>query len=156
MPSWTAPTVEQVAAWVPSRTNDDFNNRQNTFNENTQPTGTQAASLIDMAKSHIEAQVGSDLCDAIVQSKPQGVTALYAAMLIELTYFPEQIRANQSPYPELKNLYDSQLEQLRSDVSEECGDVPGSEPGAEAGGGAQSPEWDFDVSTVPLGRELPW
>lgn len=156
MSEWEAPEVWQVAGYLPTRTKNDFSAVQRddegrrTFNETTEPTADEVAQQIGSAKTIIESDVGTTFCNvddaATFPAKAAELTALYAAMLVELGFFPEQVQRNQSPYPQLKVLYDEKREQLRGEIDEVCGDVPGPDPGAESGPDVQMPQYGgFEV-----------
>jgi hypothetical protein len=124
-----------------------------TFNEDTIPDEDEVAFLITDAKNDMESEFGTEICDAAEEAREQATsaTALYAAMLVELTYFPEQVKTGQSPYPMLKELHDTRVARLRQEIEEQCGDVPGG--GDEgAGGGSRKPDYAYpkDVSNVGL------
>jgi len=153
----TAPTTAEVAAWVPTRTT-VLGNRQNDFTADTEPTGDQVDILAAAAASHVDSQIGdiTECSEYQNLGEPTAVAALYTAMLVELTYFPEQVGTNRSPYAQLKELWDERLEQLREAIEEICGDVPGDTGEEGEGGGFQTPAWYFDSPLTPLGKRSVW
>ena len=109
-----APTIDEVAALIPSRAR-AANGRISTFDETTQPTGDQVQSIIDRSGDKLEAKFGEPV-DAL-KASAKDVIALRAAMLVELTYFADQIRADRSPYQELKQLYEEAVTDFLADRS---------------------------------------
>ena len=55
------------------------------------------------------------------------LTILWTAMLIETSYFPEQVRADKSAWPEYKQMYDDILQWFR-DANQACLDAGGDTP----------------------------
>lgn len=109
------PRVEDVAALVRARTKPtDGQVPLGTFNETTYPTGEQVESLITQAVLEVDARIGT--VGPTLRARAGNVAALYAAMLVELSYFPEQIDTDQSPYDRLKELYDQALAGLLAAV----------------------------------------
>jgi hypothetical protein len=118
-----APTLDEVAALVPSRAKGQYG-RATTFDETTQPTGDQVQTIIDRSASKVFSKVG-DPPDALLEDAKE-IVALRAAMLVELTYFGDQIRADRSPYGELKALYEEAVKDYLADRAQLGGDE---EPG---------------------------
>lgn len=105
------PLVGDVAALIRTRTKPrDGQEYLGTFNENTTPTADQVESLISQAVGAVDGTVGP-VSDAL-EARAGNVAAIYAAMLVELSYFPEQIDTDRSPYEKLKELYDQALSGL--------------------------------------------
>lgn len=120
------PTSSDVAAILRARTKDSHGVEQGDWTSDTRPTGPEVDVLIAQAADFVAAAVGGvpDRC----ASAASAATLLRAAMLVELSYFPEQVRSDRSPYPELKELYDTALESARTCVTS------GGESGSSAGG----------------------
>jgi len=118
-----APTIAEVAATVPSRPKGQYG-RVTTFDETTQPTGDQVQAIIDGCAAKLEGKFGAPP-DALVASAKE-VVKLRAAMLVELSFFGDQIRADRSPYGELKTLYEEAVADYMADRSLLGGDeTPG-------------------------------
>ena len=113
--SWI-PTLADVGSLVLARTRDDNGNVLGTFTDDTQPTDDQVRALIQKAVDDVMPLIGTDIPEILVQ-EAQNVTALKAAMYIELTYFANEVAQNRSAYPELKALYDEKLAYLAQAVS---------------------------------------
>lgn len=103
------PSVDAVAALLRARTKDDSNNEVGTFNDGTRPTAAQVESLIDHATRTVLAAVPIGAPAAEYGDAVRALAAIRAAMLVELSYFPEQISGDNSAYAELKRLYDDGL-----------------------------------------------
>jgi hypothetical protein len=109
------PTIADIAVLVPARTVDRFGNRLGTFTAETRPTAIEVQRIIVKATAQVGAKAvvtSESGPDVILQARH--LSALYGAMLVELTYFPEQIGSGRSPYPEYKDLYDNGIEALAS------------------------------------------
>jgi hypothetical protein len=112
-----APAVADVAALIRARTKDDAMNELGTFTTATRPTAAEVAGYIVQAVDAVVIRVGA-VRDAL-KPRAQELAALYAAMLIELSYWPEQIRENRSPYDSLKALFDEGMAALYGAVIDE-------------------------------------
>lgn len=146
---WT-PALADVGALLRARTKDTNGNELGTFTADTRPTADEVTNLINKAVSRLAGRIGTDPCNAELVEDAQGVAGLYAAMLVELSYFPEQIKTGQSPYTQLKELYDDDVKSLIANVGEQCG---GS---TVEGGGGQSPTYDFEKPVAPIGFGVNW
>jgi len=122
---WVA-TPEDVAAILRARTKDDTGRELGVWSDSTRPTLPEVQQLIDLAAAQIAGPSGpGDRCAPICRA----AIAYQAACLIELSYFPEQVRSDRSPYSELKDLLDQTLEALTACV--EGGASGGSQGGGE-------------------------
>jgi len=99
------PAVADVGALLRARTKDSNGNELGTFTASTRPTGDEAALLIQQAADDILAATGVLIPDAVA-GVARSMAVYRAAMLIELSYWPEQVAANKSPYAAYKALYD--------------------------------------------------
>jgi hypothetical protein len=104
------PQVEDVAALLPRRTIDSNSNEIGTFTDDTSVTAVQVAAIIDQAVLAVGTRLPASLTPKDTNTA-RWLTTLYAAMLVELTYFSEQI-PEQSPYEQYKELFDGGLESL--------------------------------------------
>ena len=118
------PTVQIVADQIVSRTKDKYGNEIGTFNSNTRPTDTQVTRLIDEHIGDVANVIGSEIPQELWEDA-QAVVAERVAMAIELTYFPEQVNTDRSPYKMLKEQYEEDLARLDKevDVMAEGGDI---------------------------------
>lgn len=129
------PTVGDVGTLLRARTRDSNGVEQGRFTADTRPTADQAESIIDMATSQVQGQLPAGTVPTSYWSAVSELIAIDAAMLIELSYFPEQIRSNNSAYPEYKDMYSEKLARLIERIDEE-----GVDPGVIISEGA--PQWD--------------
>lgn len=130
-----------VGAVLRARTKDVNGNELGAFTPDTRPTGTQVDAMVADARFAVEARVGvvpDELADA-----GRRVVALGAALLVELSFFPEQVATGRSPYDQLRALYEQRLEALATAIGElgAGGDVG---PGDDAG----VPRWSFDERSL--------
>jgi hypothetical protein len=129
------PTVTDVATLLRTRTVDRQGNEGGTFTSDTRPTAAQVAEIIKQAALDLSAQIGPDIPDDLIP-EARRIVAIRAAMLVELTYFPEQVAASRSPYAEYRQLWldaigtSSNPGQFVLTVrAEEEGDTPGATSG---------------------------
>lgn len=127
-PDWT-PLVADVGAILRARTKDTNGTELGTFTVNTRPTAVETQALINSALSDVLARTGP--IPAALVDFARRVVTFGGALLVELSYYPEQIRSGRSPYPELKEWYDSALERLVLAVTDvnSGGDVGGDDTG---------------------------
>lgn len=103
------PLVREVAQWIRTRTVGTMSSTEHgTFTADTRPKYQEALAVIDQAMEKIEGKLGPTVPAELVGSA-KNVVALRAAMEIELSFFGNQLRADRSPYNELKKLYDEAL-----------------------------------------------
>lgn len=113
------PNVAAVAGFIRARTRTRGGTVAGTFNPaaatgsptETIPTAEGVEVEIQNALGKISGKLGPDVVVGY-QDDARRITALYAAMLIELTYWPEQINTGRSTYPQLKELFDEDWEEL--------------------------------------------
>lgn len=129
------PTVQDVANLIRARTKDDFGNESGTFTEDTRPTSLQVDSHIDAAMALVCTRlpaldrIAPNLLPAVAQ-----LVAYRAALRVEKSYFPEQVRSDRSAYDQLRQEYLDDLEALLEAV--------------KGGGG----EWlESDIAMIPVG-----
>lgn len=140
-PTFT-PSIGSVGALLHARTKDTNGNELGTFTSETRPTNTQVAQIIGTAVHN----VGTALKGTIpAEWLPEAaeIAALKAAMLVELSFFPEQIRTGRSPYTEYKDLYDQKIQLIQEALL-----VAEPDPGQPSQG---EPQWFFHPDRVPIG-----
>jgi hypothetical protein len=140
------PTTSDVAAILRSRTQDEFDNEIGEFTDSTRPTGDEVEALIAQAASMVLSRTGSlsELPCARaddVRSSARYLISIQTAMLIELGYFPEQVNTDRSPYEHMRDLFNTNFDELLRAV-DSC------RAGDESGGG----ESDADVPAPPSFR----
>lgn len=106
-----APTVAEVAAYIRARTKDPNGVELGTFTADTRPTDAEVTTIIQNAAGKVAARFG-DTVAAPLAFAAREVVALRAAMIVELSFFGDQIQAGRSPYTELKDLYEENYQQL--------------------------------------------
>jgi hypothetical protein len=140
--SW-APAVQDIADLLWARTKDTGGN-EGEFNENTRPTATQVQRLIGRAVRRVASAIGIDPCTGDLREDARAAAALYAAMLVEQSYFPEQTRNEGSSFASLNSLWKDAIRTLTEAVGERCGGGDGS----AVGGTGQMPSSNFDDRTI--------
>lgn len=121
LPPW-APAVADVAALVRSRLKLKGGTRVTNFTEDTIPKASEVQDLVEKASRKVVSKVGFTLTSMDKEQDARQNAALYAAMLVELNYFAEQIDTDRSSYNEMKALWD----EWTKDVEE--GDIKGDDP----------------------------
>lgn len=106
LPSW-APQVSDVAIHTLARTRLPNGTLAGTFNSQTTPTDTQVSLLIQKAVRLLAPRLG-DVPDALADSA-QVLAELRAAMMVERSYFAEQVGDSMSPYNDLAAEYKEAL-----------------------------------------------
>lgn len=159
------PTVTDVANLLRARTQAKGGRETGTFSANTRPTADEVDGMIDEAlndvlgKVHTTEQMTAMGVDAVeveaYEQRIRGAVKLYAAVLIETSYFPEQIRTGQSAADVYKALYESRIKALIAEG--ETGEVQGE--GGEGSGGDSSGHafWGFPddhVAQIGLGTRF--
>jgi hypothetical protein len=125
-PDWL-PTSSDVAALLRARTKDDTGRELGDWSDETRPTASEVDALIAQTADYVAAAIGG-VPDRCAGAASQAVL-LRTAMLVELSYFPEQVRSDRSPYPELKELADTALDSARTCVA--SGGAAGTTEGGE-------------------------
>jgi hypothetical protein len=88
------PTVQMVADLLRTRTVSEGGNSEDIFNDSTYPTADQVERLIDQATNAIFTQLPNSVAEPWTPAG-QHLAALYAAILIEASYFREQLTDDQ-------------------------------------------------------------
>jgi hypothetical protein len=142
------PTIRQVALHIRQRTiTRNTNEFRGTFAHDTLPTEDEAAEAIDTARDDVLTDVGAlptGLQPEAVNAV-RSLIALRAAMIIERSYYGEQVGANKSPYPALERDYLARLPRVIEAIAEAetvppgeivPGDPLGADPNTGTGGGS--------------------
>jgi hypothetical protein len=127
-------TPEEVAALIHARVKDTSGNILPSFTGETRPTVGQVEDLIAKSVARVRDRLGGEIADVLALSARE-LVAIRVAMLVELSYFGDQIQAGRSPYDELKALHDdawAALLEARKDL-DASGQPGGSEGDASAG-----------------------
>lgn len=115
------PSVDDVAAYIRARTKVPGGKEVGTFTDETRPTATQVEALIDEAVDHVSAGIGGTPCNESLERSANAAAAMYAAILVETSYFPETSSNAGSSAVRLEALFDKRMETLEAAVSEQCG-----------------------------------
>ena len=150
VPAWQ-PSVADVAALIRARTRISGGELAMTFNDETKPTGVEVERLIAQAVRRVATSIGSDPCNSDLEQDAQYAAALYAAMLVEQSYYPEQTTREQSSFKSLQSLWKETIETLVERVNLDCGGgaVDGEDGGeSEVGSDSRSPRAGFDAREI--------
>lgn len=149
------PAVWEVAAYVRARTKDTSGGEAGTFTFATSPTDTEVRDIIRVAAGKVASRFGTTVAASLALAARE-VVALRAAMLVELTFFGDQIQAGRSPYTELKELYEqayTDLLEARKDLGADA--LAGTGDDLSAAGLPASAYPAVTLCHVP-GSESPW
>lgn len=123
-PDEIMPTPDDVAALLRARTKDANGVELGAFTSATRPNDDEVEALVLTAYGDVTSQTGTHLSSrAIVAAR--SMVALRAAMLVELSYFPEQVRSDRSAYEHYARLYDDGMKSLLGVVADNAGDGGG-------------------------------
>lgn len=127
-PSVDLPNIRQVALHIRSRTiTRNTNEFRGTFTHETRPTADEAAEAVEIARDDVLTDVGKlpDGLQAEAYAAVRSLIALRAAMIIERSYYPEQVGTDKSPYPALRDDYNDRLPRVIEAVAEAETTPPG-------------------------------
>lgn len=105
------PSVEDVAQILRARTKTMEGREEGTFTDETRPTAAQVEEEIDSSLGLVAIRLPytwSDVYSPAIAS----LVAYRAALRIEKSYFPEQVRSDRSAYEQLKEEYTEDLTAL--------------------------------------------
>jgi len=109
-------TPQDVANLLRARTKDKDGQELGEWTPDTRPTLSEVEGIIQLAFAELTSAIGYVVPDTCKRGATS-TSALLAAMLVELSYFPEQVRSDRSAYQEYKELYDKQLALLQQCVA---------------------------------------
>lgn len=154
--SWE-PTFTEIAAYIRSRTKIPGGGLANTFNAKTKPTAEQAEPLRRQAMRRVASAIGgSTPCKQELREDAGAAAAMYCAMLIEQSYYPEQTTSGGNSFKSLEALFNPALKTLATAVEQQCGEGTG---GEEGGGGANlhpPAKGTFPTGPMPGGPATIW
>jgi len=113
---------------------DNGGNETGTFTNETRPTLAEVEGLISDTVQECYSCFGQDIPDSLgneksaLRNSAKRIVAFGVGALIELSYFPEQVGANRSPYKMYQERYEKgrkQIEQAIADIR--AGDEPGTD-----------------------------
>jgi hypothetical protein len=119
------PSVSQLAAMCRGRTVafGSGGSELGEFTSATHPTYAQADDLIDQAVAHVMAEVGFDIPDWTYAQTRQ-VVLLYAARLVEVTFYALSVSKGDSPFEAYSTLYTEALGALGKVIESDVGGAP--------------------------------
>lgn len=155
------PTVDDVGALLRARTQDSHDDELGTFTDDTRPTAEEVQIIIAQATSIVLGRTGKMdsppmTCDTAPDLRTNAQTAItmLAVMLVELSYFPEQVRSDRSAFEDYRSLWNDTMTAL-IDAAAECrgGEVIPDDGGSYNPG----PSWAFPVDGGGMvGWETRW
>lgn len=152
LPAW-APGVADVAAYVRARTKakGSGGTELGTFTADTRPTATEVEALIAKAISRVSSSIDGEPCTEALRSDAGDAAALYAAMLVEQSYYPETTNQVQSSFKALQSLWADAIKALAGSVARECGVGEGE----EGGGSMAVAQGGYDDGRAMVGPTFP-
>jgi hypothetical protein len=115
------PSVDDVAALLRARTKDNNGVELGTFNEATRPTGAEVSLIIANAASEVAGELSADVPIVLLGSY-EFCVKLLSACLIELSYWPEQVQTERSPYIHYWAMFLRAIQSLQERLPDEAGD----------------------------------
>lgn len=127
----TRPSVDDVAVLLRARTKDAEGREIGTFNADTRPTDVQVEIHIDNAVALLATRLPIDL-PVLYEPTVKALASYRAALQIEKSYFPEQVRSDRSAYDQLREEYLDDLQALMEALASAGGDDPAGSAGHRA------------------------
>lgn len=152
----TRPSVRDVAGLLRARTKVTGGKEAGTFNQQTRPTAEEVEGLIDDALDEVLGKVqsidstlpagsGYNAPGSAYERRVRGAVRLYAAILVETSYFPEQVKSGQSAAATYQQLYSSRIKALVAEG--ETGIAQGEGSGGSGGGDSPADAaWAFPAN----------
>jgi len=141
---WPSPT--DVAALLRARTQDDTDVEVGDWTDTTRPTRDQVDDLIARAAALVSTRTGS--LDGLpcknaddIRSAAGYTIAIQTAMLIELSYYPEQVDTPRSAYEHYRDLFTQLIDELLRGI-ESCW-ASGDDGAPVPDDAPASPSWFF-------------
>lgn len=144
---WEA-DAQDVAELLPQRTKGEWGKGESReFTADTTPTLEQVEDITRKAALRVATKLrvteDDDICEDGPIELAEEVAALRAAMMVELTFFMNQIRTDQSPYEKLKEQFDEAMVDLTEAYKDQC---DGSGSDGEGPLGEEMPRGSFPRS----------
>jgi hypothetical protein len=144
-PDQLKPYVEDVARLIRARTKDDQGREVGTFTADTRPTADQVEAHIEAALGLVSTRLPSVIPDRL-QPAVRNLVAYRAALQIEKSYFPEQVRSDRSAYTQLRDEYNEDLAALLNAIAE----IPGYGAPGKRAGSEFTPTWLHEYAYANL------
>lgn len=161
------PSVRELGAFMRGRTvaAGSGGRELGTFNAETRPTGTEAQVEIDRARDMVLMELGEEIPTRLY-SQARWVVTIYAAMLVELSFYRNEINKDQSAFAQYQQLYKGAVQAL-------TGAIDNSTPAAPKSGAwsipvmneqqamwqarfkAMKPDGTFDPTLLPPDQFFP-
>jgi hypothetical protein len=125
-----APSVREIAAIMRARTKNANGDEVGTFDETTRPTAAEVEVEIENQSGFMSLIVGFAPTISEVRTAAKNLTKLRTAMMLESSYWPEQIENGMSPFTSWQEQYRLDMIELKK-IIDPGGDggLPGTEPG---------------------------
>lgn len=113
-PTDILPTPEDIAACIHARTRDASGNEVGTFTPDTRPTGAQVQGIALRAARYVSLKLGDPTTEwtGDLKAAATDVAALYAALLIENSYFSDGSAPDEAGVDQLGRMVREQLAAL--------------------------------------------
>lgn len=111
----------RVGRLLRARTVDDNDQQIGQFTDNTRPTANDVLEFVDDASQDVFITAGQTLGAKFTDATEPAawvLIAIRAAMLVELSYWPQQTQSADSAYQQLSQLYDQGLRNLVTAVQD--------------------------------------
>jgi hypothetical protein len=125
------PSVAEVSSYIRARTKIPGGGIAGVFTEETTIKAREVEPLIAQAVRRVSSEIGAEPCTDELKIDARTAAAIYAAMLVEQSFFPEQTTAAGNSFASLEKLFKPQLQTLANRVERECGTGSGGEDGSE-------------------------
>jgi hypothetical protein len=109
-------TPRMVAALLRTRTRDANGVELGEWTTTTQPTLAEVQELIVSAQEQVASEIHASEIPANVVAAARQAVVLRTALLIEDSHFSEQIGSGDSPFLQLRELGDAQIEAVRARI----------------------------------------
>lgn len=114
------PSLEDVAALLRARTKTRMGGEVGMFTADTRPTDLEVRRLMSFAAVDMAPCIGDPATVPVQYHEPLSlVVAIKTAMLIELSYFPEQVAQDRSAYAEYERLHTFMKEALCTSIGDD-------------------------------------
>lgn len=120
------PSTADVAALITARTIGASGEEIGDFTDETRPRADQVDAIIEQSASIASAVTGGlDLPVGVAQDAMRSLIALRSAMSVELSYFPEQVGTDSSPFDKLRDMYRDEFDRVTAAVDRAIADASG-------------------------------
>lgn len=157
-----APTVDRIASMLRARTRGTasidatVSGEQGTFNAITRPTAAQVIELIAQACDDLSGRMhGREPCTQNLRASATGAAAYLAAHLVETSYYPEQVRRDDTAATAFEKRYDALADRLAEAVVEQC-PLPTDDGDTGTGSSSGMPIGRVPCRTLIGPSQVPW